>query len=251
MRLWVGLICVVVVAGVGACSRGVEVESVVFEGRRFGVVVVQVGEKGTGDGDGGGYRVGMSWKRGDGSRYRSLAALRMEREGVVFAMNGGIFDKQFAPVGLYVEEGKELVPLNLGEGEGNFFIKPNGVFWVDESGRAGVVDAREYSEQGGRGAVRFAVQSGPMLVKGGVVNGALDRESKSRRVRNGVGVRGDGAVVFVMSEEPVTFFEMAELFRRRLGCAEALYLDGDLSEMSPPDTGARSEVVTIVWVERK
>ncbi len=50
-------------------------------------------------------------------------------------MNGGIYDKAYAPLGLYIEDGKQLTPVNRSAGGGNFFIRPGGVFLV-ENGRA-------------------------------------------------------------------------------------------------------------------
>jgi uncharacterized protein YigE (DUF2233 family) len=55
-------------------------------------------------------------------------------------MNAGMYHEDFSPVGLYVEDGKEIAPLNTADAPGNFFMKPNGVFFVDqgwEGGRAG------------------------------------------------------------------------------------------------------------------
>lgn len=46
------------------------------------------------------------------------------------AMNGGIYDESYAPLGLYIENGQQKVALNLASGEGNFFIRPGGVFYV-------------------------------------------------------------------------------------------------------------------------
>ena len=38
--------------------------------------------------------------------------------------------KAYAPLGLYIENGRQKVALNLASGEGNFFIRPGGVFYV-------------------------------------------------------------------------------------------------------------------------
>lgn len=48
---------------------------------------------------------------------------------LLFAVNGGMFKEDRSPLGLYVEDGKELAPLNTElEGYGNFYLQPNGVF---------------------------------------------------------------------------------------------------------------------------
>ena len=45
-------------------------------------------------------------------------------------MNAGMYDKDQAPVGLDVEDGRELKRPSTADGPGNFHLKPNGVFWV-------------------------------------------------------------------------------------------------------------------------
>lgn len=62
---------------------------------------------------------------------------------VQMAMNGGIYDKAYAPLGLYIEDGKRLTPVNRSAGGGNFFIRPGGVFLV-ENGRAKIVPLPAY-----------------------------------------------------------------------------------------------------------
>jgi uncharacterized protein YigE (DUF2233 family) len=49
-------------------------------------------------------------------------------------------------------------------------------------------------------------------------------------IRNGVGARGQQAI-FVISEQPVTFYELATYFRDELHCPDALYLDGVVSSL--------------------
>jgi uncharacterized protein YigE (DUF2233 family) len=52
------------------------------------------------------------------------------------------------------------------------------------------------------------------------------------------------------STEPVTFYELATTLRDRLHCPDALYLDGDLSAMSPPSTGESQAIATIIYITR-
>ncbi len=53
---------------------------------------------------------------------------------VEFMMNGGIFEGDGVPSGLLVIDGKTVRPLNKSDGSGNFYLKPNGVFYVDATG---------------------------------------------------------------------------------------------------------------------
>src|ERR1043166_3572109 len=158
---------------------------------------------------------------------RIAASLAGRNLQLRFAMNAGMYQTDFSPLGLLVQDGKEISPLNVRNGTGNFYMKPNGVFFVSASGPR-IVATREYT--GLAQDVRLATQSGPLLVRNGVINAAFDPASTSRFVRNGVGISHD-AVFFVISEEPVTFYELAIYFRDELKCPDALYLDGAVSSL--------------------
>lgn len=146
---------------------------------------------------------------------------------VKMAMNGGMFHASGAPVGLHVHRGIVQTPINLDSlDQGNFFLLPNGVFGIDQSGAFQILESHVASEM----AWQEATQSGPMLLINGESHPAFRPESTNRRVRNGVGIREDGAVVFGISTEPVTFHEAAMAFKAA-GCLQALYLDGVVSKM--------------------
>ena len=78
------------------------------------------------------HTVRLYWKRSDGTPYAYLSNLprALEREAgtLLFATNAGMFDPALKPVGLYVEQGRELVHVNTRSGHGNFHMKPNGIF---------------------------------------------------------------------------------------------------------------------------
>lgn len=167
---------------------------------------------------------GAPFKRFD----RLEAWLAARNRQLVFAMNAGMYHADFSPVGLLVQEGREEAPLNLAAGAGNFFLKPNGVFLVSDAGPR-VVESSEYAALPKEG-VRLATQSGPLLLRRGVVHPAFIPDSDSRKIRNGVGVSGHTAI-FVISEQPVNFYEFALYFRDVLHCRDALYLDGTVSAL--------------------
>lgn len=164
---------------------------------------------------------------------RLAAWLKARDERLGFAVNAGMYHADFKPVGLLVQDGKQLAPLNLDDGTGNFFLKPNGVFLVTESGPK-VIESSEYPLLG-KGA-RLATQSGPLLLRNGVIHPAFNPQSASRFIRNGVGV-ADGKAIFVISNHPVTFHELAVFFRDNLHCKDALYLDGSVSSLYSPALG--------------
>lgn len=150
---------------------------------------------------------------------------------LIFAMNAGMFHPDLSPVGLLVVDGKQVSPLNTASGAGNFFLEPNGVFLLAADGPQ-VVESAEYP--GGHSGIRLATQSGPLLLRRGVIHPAFKPASTSRLIRNGVGVSGRVAI-FVMANRPVSFHEMAVYFRDVLHCQDALYLDGVVSRLYADD----------------
>lgn len=150
----------------------------------------------------------------------------------VLAMNGGMYDADLNAIGLLIENGRELQALNLRDGSGNFHLKPNGVFVVDRSGRARVVDSERWKAAR---ETAFATQSGPMLVIDGDLHPTFQPNGASRYRRNGVGVRADGTVVLAISRRRVSFGAFARLFRDGLACPDALFLDGAVSALAGPE----------------
>jgi len=183
-------------------------------------------------------------------RFDRLAAwLAGRNQHLRFAMNAGMFQPDFSPVGLFVQDGREISPLNVANGSGNFFLKPNGVFFVSGSGPR-IVETSEYPALAHD--VRLATQSGPLLLRNGVINSALAAGSASRLIRNGVGI-SNGSVVFVISEQPVNFYELAIFFRDELQCQDALYLDGVVSSLYSDDlkrNDSRTDLGPMVGVVR-
>jgi uncharacterized protein YigE (DUF2233 family) len=166
------------------------------------------------------------------NRFDRLATwLQRQGKKLTFAMNAGMYHQDFSPVGLLVMDGRQVSPLNTSDGSGNFFLKPNGVFLLSSAGPK-IVETRDYP--GSSAHVHFATQSGPLLLRNGVIHPGFNPASASRLIRNGVGVSG-GVALFVISERPVTFHEFAVFFRDVLHCKDALYLDGVVSSLYSPD----------------
>ncbi|HRF80518.1 MAG TPA: phosphodiester glycosidase family protein, partial [Flavobacteriales bacterium] len=88
----------------------------------------------------------------------------LDRDGMElrFAMNGGMYTVDHGPVGLYIEGGRILHRIDRRtEGKGNFHMQPNGVFGIMEDGSAFVKTTAAMQDMRN---VRYATQSGPMLV---------------------------------------------------------------------------------------
>ena len=201
--------------GPSACER------IEFEGSRFTACRYRRGED----------RIELFLDRG-GRPLRSLAALELHlgpRAGSLrFAMNAGMYDRAGRPIGLYIENGRERRALNTRNASGNFHLKPNGVFTVDGQGRVSVVTSDAYQASDD---LRWATQSGPMLVIAGALHPRFSENGASLHVRNGVGVADPDTAWFAISDEPVSFGRFARLFRDRLGCRDALFLDGAVSSL--------------------
>lgn len=180
-------------------------------------------------------RIDLFWKDDTGGILGDLGRLKsfVESRGdtLLAAMNGGMFDTGFSAHGLFIQDGVQLHALDTGSGPGNFYLKPNGVFFVDSSGMAAIATTDRFRDSGG---VRHATQSGPMLVIDGTIHPAFVPGSRSLNIRNGVGIRADGTVLLAISRVEVNLHDFATFFLRK-GCTDALYLDGFVSRAYLPD----------------
>ncbi len=163
------------------------------------------------------------------------AQLAKTGEQLSFAMNAGMYHKDRAPVGLYIEAAQEQQTINTNAGPGNFHLLPNGVFWLSQFEQgdvtykgASVASAKSYIERAQH--VMAATQSGPMLVIDGKLHPKFKQNSTSLKIRNGVGEK-DNQLVFVKSEMPVNFHEFASFYKDHIKSENALYLDGVVSRL--------------------
>jgi uncharacterized protein YigE (DUF2233 family) len=207
-------------------------ETVVHTGVRFRVVRLDPA------------KVTMVWKDAQGVPYRSFdkvqAAFGTQGKKVQFIMNAGIFEPGGIPSGLYVEKQKTLRPLNQADAPGNFFLKPNGVVWIEtgSGGEARISTPEIFATREKQlllippRRLECAVQSGPLLLIDGKRHPVFTENSASKLPRNGVGVDAKKQLVFAITEkgEFVNFWDFSGLFLK-LGCRDALFLDGDISQM--------------------
>lgn len=200
------------------------------------------------------------WKDEAGSTYGAFstlaAALAAKGETLAFAMNGGMYETDFSPVGLLAIDGQELAPANTRtveiKPEPNFYKKPNGIFYFGEAG-AGVMETHRYLAE--KPAATYATQSGPLLVIAGELNSILIPGSSDRKPRNGVGVSSPTRVHFAISDGAVNFHDFARLFSEKLGCTDALFLDGgsapalyapELQRDDPPGHGGFGPIIAVI-----
>ncbi len=142
-------------------------------------------------------------------------------------MNSGIFEPGETPTGLHIENFKTMVPLNLKEGKGNFYTKPNGVFSIKKESPS-ISESSLFKDEK---TIRLGVQSGPLLLSKGTISSKFTPKNPSRKRRNGVGVKGKKIIFLISmpgSKQP-NMNELANAFKS-LGCTDALYLDGTISK---------------------
>ncbi|MGY8857058.1 MAG: phosphodiester glycosidase family protein [Pseudomonadales bacterium] len=181
------------------------------------------------------YSLQLFWQSSDNNEplltFDALLATLPNNETLNFAMNAGMYNENYAPIGYTVIEGRELKSLNVREGGGNFHLLPNGVMWWDQAGNVQITESNALNEQLNNGDVQpwYATQSGPMLVINDEIHPQFNPDSSSIKLRNGAGVCRDGSIQLVNSDEPVTFYQFAELFKDELGCSNALFLDGGIA----------------------
>jgi uncharacterized protein YigE (DUF2233 family) len=166
--------------------------------------------------------------------FKSLSNLQQWLEKntkkLIFATNGGMFKKDHAPQGLFIENYNCLYPIDTLTASGNFYLKPNGVFYLTRNNNAHITTSAKFRSDPN---IKYATQSGPMLLIDGKIHTAFTKGSSNVNIRNGVGILPNKEVVFVMSREAINFYDFAEYFKN-LGCTDALYLDGFVSRTYCP-----------------
>ena len=122
-------------------------------------------------------KIKLFYKDSSGNRFWNIWNIKQdtEKQGkhLVFAMNGGMYTPLYKPVGLYMEEGKVVAPINLKNGDNNFCWKPNGVFAIDNKGKAQVTVSEKFNAS----SIRFASQSGPMILINGKVHEGFEKST--------------------------------------------------------------------------
>jgi uncharacterized protein YigE (DUF2233 family) len=177
----------------------------------------------------------LFWKDEKGEILKSFQNLKqyVERKNLTltFAMNGGMFNKDFSPQGLFIQNKQTLAALDTADGNGNFYMKPNGVFYITTNNTPFICKTTDFKDNR---KVKYATQSGPMLVIDGQIHSAFKEGSPNLNIRNGVGILPDNKVVFAMSKTEINFYYFAKYFQS-LGCKSALYLDGFVSRTYLPE----------------
>ena len=171
----------------------------------------------------------MYWKDKNDEAYSELSKFIQEnQEGKInFATNGGIYSEEYKPNGLYIENYKVISKINLADGEGNFYMQPNGVFYI-QNNHPEISGSKvfEYNKN-----ISYATQSGPLLIENGVINKKFGKNSESYKIRSAVGIDRENKVFFLMSSEKINFYDFSKYALDKLNCKDLLFLDGTISKM--------------------
>ena len=177
----------------------------------------------------------LYWKNNQGEILKNIQSLKtyVESKNLIlkFAMNGGMFKKDLSPQGLFIQNKLNLSCIDTLNGNGNFYLMPNGIFYITTDNRPFVCKTSDFINGSN---IKYATQSGPMLVIDGQIHPSFKDGSKNLNIRNGVGILPDNKVVFAISKSEINFYEFAKFFQN-LGCKNALYLDGFVSKCYFPE----------------
>ena len=177
----------------------------------------------------------LYWKDEKQQNFKSIQNLKAwvekDHKKLVFAMNGGMYKEDYSPLGLFIEDHKTKAALNTKNGNGNFYLKPNGVFYISTNNSAAICTTSDFTNER---KIKYATQSGPMLVINGKIHSAFKEGSTNLNIRNGVGMLPNNKILFAMSKKEINFYDFANYFKS-MGCKNALYLDGFVSRTYLPE----------------
>jgi uncharacterized protein YigE (DUF2233 family) len=197
------------------------------------------------------HRIAMANLGADKQPFGSLAsfAASVDSASVAFAVNGGMYGDDLKPIGYFVQNGERLAELNRASGEGNFYMKPNGVFFGTGAKWQVLGSNTFFGTVGDR--PQFGTQSGPLLLVDGKLHPEVQDDGPSKAIRNAVGIDGAGKAHFVISDVPVSFGQLSRYYRDVLKVKNALYLDGQVSSLWDPASGRldKGRVGPIIVVE--
>jgi len=177
---------------------------------------------------------------GEGKNLLNLGAVKksVQIQNLIPLMitNAGMFTEKLEPEGLYIgEKQSKFFELDTGKNnpELNFYMKPNGVFYIDSQNCANICTTESYMAliKKNKTKVRIATQSGPMLLIDGEIHKKFREGSTNFNIRSGVGIINEKKIVFAISLTEVNFYDFAMFFKEIFNCKNALYLDGAISKM--------------------
>ncbi len=158
----------------------------------------------------------LVWRDENGRLFSKIENVKKwsEKHGrtLSFAMNGGMYKPDQTAKGLFIQDGKTINSLDTSNGEGNFYLKPNGIFYTTSNRQAFICATESFKY---RPEINYATQSGPMLIIDGHIHAAFKKGSANLNIRNAVGILPNGNLLFVISNLPVSFYDLADYFQSK------------------------------------
>lgn len=136
-----------------------------------------------------------------------------------FCVNGPLVGSNQLPVGGYIDNMDQKQNWTDPVLAGGNFSTDNAIFGLSTNGKLYMMS---HSDAHTLPTMKWAFQNGPILVKDGK---NIRGTSTNKYARSGIGYTSNGTLIVIITLQPVTFREFAEMFVNE-NCLNAIYLDG-------------------------
>lgn len=147
----------------------------------------------------------------------------VQTSGALLTINANFFDSSGKPLGLAIQDGKELNPFKN--------ISWWGIFYQEGTKSHNVAGHIIHSSQFRKNpAIKNAIQAGPRLI----INGTIPKLKSQNSAKSAIGINKKGEILVVATLSSIDIVELAELMVKPeltggLECINALNLDGGSS----------------------
>lgn len=177
----------------------------------------------------------LTYKKNESHESNSdLVRSLLAKDSSFLLLNACITDSICDPLGLFVNDYRIEKQVNYNNGNGNFYLKPNGLFLITDS----EIRITESSLIKDFSRVRLGLQSGPLLLDNGNVNSSFNINSVNKKIRLGVGVftkKSEEYLVFIKTEDEINFYDFSMIFQNKFKCKNALCLESQGCVINFPD----------------
>ncbi len=205
-------------------------ENVDFLGNAYDVFIVKVSSETLNK---------FSFVSNSGQITNDLFLSKLSNLSESFLINASISDDYCKPIGYFVNNGQKINPINLSDGSGNFYLKPNGALLIGPNSAI----ICESNSIGRYKNIRLGIQSGPLLINNGVINSQFSPASGNVNIRCGVGMftkNNFKYLVFAKSKSPISFYEFSQFFKNKYNTQNALCIESQGCILKLPNKTAPS-----------
>lgn len=151
---------------------------------------------------------------------KSFVSRLAKKHQALLAINGGFFSTEATPLGLRIQQGKQITPIRKISWWGIFYIKNNKPY---------IVGHKQFKKSS---HIHFAVQAGPRLL----INKKIPSLKDGLAERTALAIDNKNRVIIVASEHAPIDTEALAAILKDLGAINALNLDGGSSTQLYADT---------------